>query len=176
MFAVIIFAFVNVKNVCHVCISAVRVGLTPVNSSWLTNQLKSLVITYKPFIWAALFESVVVLQLLLWSNLNVCFCVVCVCVCVLAPDAPYTHWKQTVFYLEDYLTVRRGEEITGSIAMKPNEKNIVSAVKSNVHIFEAVCGIITPWYIRCEVMFSGHMIYYMHNTNTWFDLSSLYPC
>uniref|UniRef100_A0A3Q3X3L3 type I protein arginine methyltransferase n=1 Tax=Mola mola TaxID=94237 RepID=A0A3Q3X3L3_MOLML len=40
-----------------------------------------------------------------------------------APDAPYTHWKQTVFYLEDYLTVRRGEEITGSIAMKPNEKN-----------------------------------------------------
>ncbi|XP_035808403.1 protein arginine N-methyltransferase 8-B isoform X1 [Amphiprion ocellaris] len=41
-----------------------------------------------------------------------------------APDAPYTHWKQTVFYLEDYLTVRRGEEIVGSIAMKPNEKNI----------------------------------------------------
>ncbi|KAI3370819.1 hypothetical protein L3Q82_007345 [Scortum barcoo] len=41
-----------------------------------------------------------------------------------APDAPYTHWKQTVFYLEDYLTVRRGEEITGSIAMKPNEKNV----------------------------------------------------
>ncbi|XP_075898771.1 protein arginine N-methyltransferase 8-B isoform X1 [Nelusetta ayraudi] len=40
-----------------------------------------------------------------------------------APDAPYTHWKQTVFYLEDYLTVRRGEEISGSVAMKPNEKN-----------------------------------------------------
>ena len=42
-----------------------------------------------------------------------------------APDAPYTHWKQTVFYLEDYLTVRRGEEITGSIALQPNEKNNV---------------------------------------------------
>uniref|UniRef100_A0A8C6SZI6 type I protein arginine methyltransferase n=1 Tax=Neogobius melanostomus TaxID=47308 RepID=A0A8C6SZI6_9GOBI len=41
-----------------------------------------------------------------------------------APDAPYTHWKQTVFYLEDYLTVRRGEEITGSLSIKPNEKNI----------------------------------------------------
>uniref|UniRef100_A0A3Q2E5M7 type I protein arginine methyltransferase n=1 Tax=Cyprinodon variegatus TaxID=28743 RepID=A0A3Q2E5M7_CYPVA len=41
-----------------------------------------------------------------------------------APDAPHTHWKQTVFYLEDYLTVRRGEEITGSFTMKPNEKNI----------------------------------------------------
>lgn len=43
-----------------------------------------------------------------------------------APDAPYTHWKQTVFYLEDYLTVRRGEEIYGTISMKPNAKNVVS--------------------------------------------------
>ncbi|OBS80874.1 hypothetical protein A6R68_20930 [Neotoma lepida] len=42
-----------------------------------------------------------------------------------APDAPYTHWKQTVFYLEDYLTVRRGEEIYGTISMKPNAKNVV---------------------------------------------------
>lgn len=57
--------------------------------------------------------------------------------CTPAPDAPYTHWKQTVFYLEDYLTVRRGEEITGSIAMKPNEKNIVSIVQSIVHIVYA---------------------------------------
>ncbi|XP_072407869.1 protein arginine N-methyltransferase 8-like [Chiloscyllium punctatum] len=40
-----------------------------------------------------------------------------------APDAPYTHWKQTVFYLEDYLTVKRGEEICGTIAMNPNAKN-----------------------------------------------------
>ncbi|XP_041443897.1 protein arginine N-methyltransferase 8 isoform X3 [Xenopus laevis] len=41
-----------------------------------------------------------------------------------APDAPYTHWKQTVFYLEDYLTVRRGEELYGTISMKPNANNI----------------------------------------------------
>uniref|UniRef100_A0A672PZA6 type I protein arginine methyltransferase n=1 Tax=Sinocyclocheilus grahami TaxID=75366 RepID=A0A672PZA6_SINGR len=41
----------------------------------------------------------------------------------IAPDAPYTHWKQTVFYLEEYLTVKRGEEIVGTISMKPNEKN-----------------------------------------------------
>nr|XP_033808749.1 protein arginine N-methyltransferase 8 [Geotrypetes seraphini] len=40
-----------------------------------------------------------------------------------APDAPYTHWKQTVFYLEDYLTVRRGEEVFGTISMKPNANN-----------------------------------------------------
>uniref|UniRef100_A0A8C7IDH1 Protein arginine N-methyltransferase 8-B-like n=1 Tax=Oncorhynchus kisutch TaxID=8019 RepID=A0A8C7IDH1_ONCKI len=42
-----------------------------------------------------------------------------------APDAASTHWKQTVFYLEDYLTVRKGEEILGSIAVKPNDKNVV---------------------------------------------------
>ncbi len=42
-----------------------------------------------------------------------------------APDAPYTHWKQTVFYLEEYLTVKRGEEIVGTVSMKPNEKNAV---------------------------------------------------
>ncbi|XP_010781026.1 protein arginine N-methyltransferase 8-B-like [Notothenia coriiceps] len=41
-----------------------------------------------------------------------------------APDAATTHWKQTVFYLEDYLTVKKGEEIFGSIAVRPNEKNV----------------------------------------------------
>uniref|UniRef100_A0A3B5M3M2 Protein arginine methyltransferase 8b n=1 Tax=Xiphophorus couchianus TaxID=32473 RepID=A0A3B5M3M2_9TELE len=41
-----------------------------------------------------------------------------------APDAPSTHWKQTVFYLEDYLTVKKGEEIFGSITVRPNEKNV----------------------------------------------------
>jgi len=40
-----------------------------------------------------------------------------------APDAPYTHWKQTVFYLDDYLTVKRNEEIFGVFGMKPNVKN-----------------------------------------------------
>ncbi|XP_031575402.1 protein arginine N-methyltransferase 1-like [Actinia tenebrosa] len=40
-----------------------------------------------------------------------------------APDARYTHWKQTVFYFDDYLTVKPGEEITGELQMKPNEKN-----------------------------------------------------
>uniref|UniRef100_UPI00358FC59E protein arginine N-methyltransferase 1-like n=1 Tax=Myxine glutinosa TaxID=7769 RepID=UPI00358FC59E len=39
------------------------------------------------------------------------------------PDAAYSHWKQTVFYLDDYLTVRRGEELYGAITMKPNAKN-----------------------------------------------------
>ncbi|KAF4091672.1 hypothetical protein AMELA_G00039900 [Ameiurus melas] len=40
-----------------------------------------------------------------------------------APDSPYTHWKQTVFYLEEYLTVKKGEEIVGTVTMRPNENN-----------------------------------------------------
>ncbi|KAH1007230.1 protein arginine N-methyltransferase 1-B [Dendroctonus ponderosae] len=40
-----------------------------------------------------------------------------------APDAPYTHWKQTVFYFEDYMTVQKGEEIHGTFTMKPNTRN-----------------------------------------------------
>lgn len=40
-----------------------------------------------------------------------------------APEAPYTHWKQTVFYFDDYMTVKKGEEITGSFSMKPNQRN-----------------------------------------------------
>uniref|UniRef100_UPI00358E504A protein arginine N-methyltransferase 1-like n=1 Tax=Myxine glutinosa TaxID=7769 RepID=UPI00358E504A len=41
-----------------------------------------------------------------------------------APDAPYTHWKQTVFYLkEDCLTVKPSEEIFGTISIRPNAKN-----------------------------------------------------
>lgn len=43
-----------------------------------------------------------------------------------APEAPYTHWKQTVFYFnETDLTVKRGEEVTGTITMQPNKKNNV---------------------------------------------------
>merc|ERR1719259_293024 len=41
-----------------------------------------------------------------------------------APEAPYTHWKQTVFYLQDYLTCKKGEELSGSFKMTPNERNV----------------------------------------------------
>jgi protein arginine N-methyltransferase 1 len=40
-----------------------------------------------------------------------------------APEAPYTHWKQTVFYLEDYLTCKKGEELFGMFRMTPNDRN-----------------------------------------------------
>ncbi|XP_017785935.1 PREDICTED: protein arginine N-methyltransferase 1 isoform X1 [Nicrophorus vespilloides] len=40
-----------------------------------------------------------------------------------APEAPYTHWKQTVFYFEDYMTVKKNEEIYGTFEMRPNPRN-----------------------------------------------------
>jgi len=40
------------------------------------------------------------------------------------PDCHYTHWKQTVFYLRDALTVKKNEEITGVFDVKPNERNV----------------------------------------------------
>lgn len=39
------------------------------------------------------------------------------------PHARYTHWKQTVFYLRDVLTMEEGEVLTGVIENKPNDKN-----------------------------------------------------
>lgn len=39
------------------------------------------------------------------------------------PHTKYTHWKQTVFYLEDVLTVQAGEKIQLNLEVKPNEKN-----------------------------------------------------
>lgn len=40
-----------------------------------------------------------------------------------APESRYTHWKQTVFYFDDYLTVKAGEEMYGVINIKPNKRN-----------------------------------------------------
>jgi len=40
-----------------------------------------------------------------------------------APEAPYTHWKQTVFYMEEAITAKKGEEIYGVFRMKPNTRN-----------------------------------------------------
>lgn len=38
------------------------------------------------------------------------------------PHSKYTHWKQTVFYLRDVLRVEEGEQVTGFLMSKPNEK------------------------------------------------------
>jgi len=39
------------------------------------------------------------------------------------PHASYTHWKQTVFYLNDVLSMKKGEEVRGEFCCKPNPKN-----------------------------------------------------
>lgn len=39
------------------------------------------------------------------------------------PHAKYTHWKQTVFYLRDVLTVEEEEVVSGFLENKPNAKN-----------------------------------------------------
>ncbi|KAI9725268.1 MAG: type I protein arginine N-methyltransferase Rmt1 [Chrysothrix sp. TS-e1954] len=39
------------------------------------------------------------------------------------PHTKYTHWKQTVFYLTNALTVEEGERIDGRLSSSPNEKN-----------------------------------------------------
>ncbi|KAF8313081.1 protein arginine N-methyltransferase [Clavulina sp. PMI_390] len=39
------------------------------------------------------------------------------------PHAKYTHWKQTVFYLKDTLTLQTGDRIKGSLKCEPNPRN-----------------------------------------------------
>jgi len=39
------------------------------------------------------------------------------------PESRYTHWKQTVFYLKDTITVKNGEVISGDFSMEPNKRN-----------------------------------------------------
>ncbi|XP_045788942.1 probable protein arginine N-methyltransferase 1.2 [Trifolium pratense] len=39
------------------------------------------------------------------------------------PKSRSTHWKQTVLYLEDVLTICEGETIVGSMTVAPNKKN-----------------------------------------------------
>jgi hypothetical protein len=46
------------------------------------------------------------------------------------PASPYTHWKQTVLYIDDSMTVKKGEEIFGVLKMCPNKRNNVSGLVS----------------------------------------------
>jgi type I protein arginine methyltransferase len=39
------------------------------------------------------------------------------------PHTKYTHWKQTVFYLKEVLTVQQGEEVDAVVQVRPNAKN-----------------------------------------------------
>ncbi|KAI8981111.1 S-adenosyl-L-methionine-dependent methyltransferase [Pilobolus umbonatus] len=39
------------------------------------------------------------------------------------PHAKYTHWKQTVFYTREALTLKKGESVEGEISCAPNKSN-----------------------------------------------------
>ncbi|KAL2756251.1 hypothetical protein ACRALDRAFT_1042640 [Sodiomyces alcalophilus JCM 7366] len=39
------------------------------------------------------------------------------------PHTKWTHWKQTVFYLQDVLTVQQGETVDLALRVKPSDKN-----------------------------------------------------
>ncbi|KAG0205012.1 type I protein arginine N-methyltransferase Rmt1 [Mortierella sp. NVP41] len=39
------------------------------------------------------------------------------------PHAKYTHWKQTVFYTQEAMTVKAGETISGELTCSPNARN-----------------------------------------------------
>lgn len=59
-----------------------------------------------------------VAPLTLNSSLTLCCC------CLNSPSIlRSTHWKQTVFYLEDVITICAGETIEGLLECKPNDKN-----------------------------------------------------
>uniref|UniRef100_A0A8C9J8T8 Protein arginine N-methyltransferase domain-containing protein n=1 Tax=Panthera tigris altaica TaxID=74533 RepID=A0A8C9J8T8_PANTA len=40
-----------------------------------------------------------------------------------SPESLHTHWEQTVFYMEDHLTVKTGGEIFGIIDIQPSANN-----------------------------------------------------
>lgn len=39
------------------------------------------------------------------------------------PECRYTHWKQTVFYMADSITIKAGEMINGEFTVKQNKRN-----------------------------------------------------
>jgi len=40
-----------------------------------------------------------------------------------SPHSAYTHWKQTVFYLNEVLSIKKGEEMRGEFSCRPSKKN-----------------------------------------------------
>lgn len=56
-----------------------------------------------------------------------------------SPETSYMHWKQTVFYMEDYLMVKTGEEIFGTTSMRPNVKIIATWTSPLTQTLRARC-------------------------------------
>ena len=71
------------------------------------------------------YTSTLTLALALAFALTLTLTVLLKCDRTTGPDARYTHWKQTVLYFDECVTVKKGEEIFGVITMKPNARNTV---------------------------------------------------
>ena len=57
-----------------------------------------------------------------------------------SPYEEYTHWKQTVFYLERPLLVRKGDQLRGSIAVRKSKTNFRELdIKISYHIDAPQC-------------------------------------
>lgn len=60
--------------------------------------------------------------LIAWFDIEFSACHKPICFST-GPHAKYTHWKQTVFYLRDVLTIEEEESVSGYLENKPNDKN-----------------------------------------------------
>lgn len=60
--------------------------------------------------------------LIAWFDIEFSACHKPICFST-GPHAKYTHWKQTVFYLRDVLTIEEEESVSGYLENRPNEKN-----------------------------------------------------
>ena len=58
-----------------------------------------------------------------------------------SPAAPCTHWRQTVFYLKDYITAKRGEDITGVFRVQPNRNNTGHVITIDVSFHGELCEV-----------------------------------
>jgi protein arginine N-methyltransferase 1 len=57
-----------------------------------------------------------------------------------SPLKKYTHWKQSIFYLEDSLSVRKGDTLYGSIATRQDKTNFRELnIKVSYHIDAVQC-------------------------------------
>lgn len=60
--------------------------------------------------------------LIAWFDIEFSACHKPICFST-GPHAKYTHWKQTVFYLRDVLTIEEEEKVSGYLENRPNDKN-----------------------------------------------------
>ena len=57
-----------------------------------------------------------------------------------SPLKKYTHWKQSIFYLDEPLSVRKGDTLYGSIATRQDKINFRELnIKVSYHIDAAQC-------------------------------------